>query len=150
MFGKDPAAETILEELRGLKRSLAKLEGERDAAREEIGLADQVVTLKKTLTDLEIKHDRVKEQHEREKREVEHMVGLEKKRQTFEVDSAKRDAVLSVREENLTADKDRFAEQMKFQDDRFKSEVKYLKDLMGQILERLPTINVEKTIGAKR
>jgi hypothetical protein len=147
LFSKDdPRADELLEELRGLKRQVAEIKGERDAGKEAVKLTDDIVRLKKDLTALEIQKDRETETHEREKREVEHMVGLEKKRQSFEVDAAKRDVKLTVREENLKEDRKRFEEEMKFTRERFEKEVGYLQSLMKEVLERLPTVTVEKSI----
>jgi len=84
------------------------------------------------------------EDYERQQRDLKHMVGLEKKRQEFEVEQAKRETVLKVKEENLANDKKRFQEQMTFHQERFEKEVGYLKELMGQILERLPTVTVKR------
>jgi hypothetical protein len=36
---------------------------------------------------------------------------------------------------------------MSFQEDRFKKEVGYLKDLMEKVLERLPTVTVDRQIS---
>jgi hypothetical protein len=147
LFTKDdPRADELLEELRGLKRQVTELKGEREANQEAVKLTDDIVRLKKDLTELEIQKDREQETHDREKREVEHMVGLEKKRQTFEVESAKRDVKLTVREENLKEDRKRFEEEMKFTRERFEKEVGYLQSLMKEVLERLPTVTVEKSI----
>ena len=136
----------ILEEIRGLRKQVAEIKGERDAVRDEISLSKALVALKTEKTDLEIDLARVKEQHEREKREIEHMVGLERKRREFEIDSAKRDTTLTVREENLTADRERFEKEMQFTRARFEEEVGYLKSLMGEVLERLPTVKVDRKI----
>src|SRR2546425_3881351 len=98
---KDPASEKILTELRDLKRQVAEIQGERDAVREDLKLSQNVVRLREELETLRIEKDRKQEEHAREKRDTEHMVGLQKKRQEFEEDAAKREAVLTVREENL-------------------------------------------------
>lgn len=144
----DQGVQKILEQIESLSREVAGLKGERKAQTEAVKLADQVVTLKTQISDLEVNKSKLTEAHEREKRELEHMVGLEKKRQEFEVVSAKRDAKLTVREENLKAEQDRFAERMDFQSKQFDGQVEYLQKLMGQILERLPT--VEAIIGGKQ
>jgi hypothetical protein len=151
LFAKqdDPVAQELLDELRGLKKEVAQLHGEREANTEAIKLSDAIVKLKKELTNLQIEKDREKESHSREKREVEHMVGLERKRQEFEVDAAKRDVKLTVREENLQSDRERFEQEMKFTRERFEKEVGYLQGLMKEILERLPTVSVEKAIDLK-
>lgn len=147
MFTKShEPSEKILAELQTLSKRVAELKGERDATREELDLATDVVRLKRELTNLEIEKDRQHEAHEREKREVEHMVGLERKRSEFEVESSKRDVTLTIREENLKADRDRFEQQMDFMTKRFDGEVKYLKELMTEILGRLPSVEVNKTV----
>ena len=66
-----------------------------------------------------IQKDRKDEEFAKKEREIEHKVGLERTRQKFEVENAKREATVTVREENLTADRDRFEGQMKFQNERF-------------------------------
>lgn len=104
-------------------------------------LASNVIDLKQQLATLEIEKGKIKEQHEREERELRHMIGLEKKRQEFEIQQAKSETGLKIREENLAADRKRFEEQMKFHEDRFTKEVDYLKELMADILERLPNIS---------
>jgi hypothetical protein len=138
----------LLGELRGLRQQLAEVTGERDQARVEVKLADQIVSLKQQIVDLEIQQDRKHEEHEREKRETKHLVGLERKRQTFEIEQAKRETTLTVREENLAADRKRFEEQMTFTTDRFEREVGYLKELMTDVLSRLPKISADWELAA--
>ena len=157
MFGKTDEAllaerQELLTEIRGLRRDLRDAKAERDDLREQTRLTDEITDLKKQVVDQEIRRSRLTEDHDREKREVKHMVGLEKKRQQFEIDQARRETTVTVREENLAADRKRFEEQMKFTTERFESEVGYLKDLMGEVLDRLPTVTVDKTVGdlAKR
>jgi hypothetical protein len=130
-----------------LKTEIAELRGERKARQKELGLTDDVIRLKTDIEDLRISKSRLTEEHEREKRELTHMVGLEKKRQEVELTQGKQAATLAVREENLTADRKRFEEQMAFTSKRFESEVGYLKELMVQVLERLPTVTVDKKVS---
>ena len=142
----DPRADELVEEIRKLTREVAELKGERDAGREAVSLARDITRLKKELTDLEIDKDRQEEAHEREKREVEHMVGLQRRRSEMETEAAQRDVKLTVREENLKQDRDRFEKEMEFTRERFEKEVGYLQDLMREVLSRLPTVSVEKSI----
>ena len=93
-----------------------------------------------------IEKDRKDEVFAKKEREIEHKVGLERTRQKFESEQAKREATVTVREENLTADRTRFEDQMKFQQDRFTEEVKYLKDMVGQVLKRLPSAEIYKEV----
>ena len=74
------------------------------------------------------------------------MVGLERKRQEFEINQARRETPVAVREENLDADRKRFETQMAFTTERFASEVGYLKELMGEVLDRLPTVRVDRRL----
>ena len=121
--------------------------GENHSLREEkVRLKEEICDLKKKIVGLETDEAKITEKHEREKRELEHMIGLEKKRQEFEVISSKRETAIDVRTENLTADKARFSEEVKFQRTRFEEEVKYLKEMMGEILERLPKIKITKEL----
>lgn len=137
----------LTREIRELREAIADLRIRKDTVRQELGLSEEVVRLKKEITDLRIEKSRLTEEHAREDRELRHMIGLEKKRQEVELEQAKRGTELTVREENLKADKERFAEQMKFQNDRFTKEVEYLKGLMGEILARLPTVTVDRRVG---
>ena len=110
-------------------------------------LTAEIIALKKQVTDLEIQRSQKQEEWDKGDRELRHMIGLERKRQEFEIESAKKETALIVREENLSLDKKRFAEEMAFQRTRFEEEVKYLKDMMGNILERLPNISMEIHTG---
>ncbi len=119
---------TITQDLQGI-RSVADL-------------SQRVKELREKAEKLEIEKGRKEEEFQRREREVEHKVGLDRKRQEFEVASAKREAMLSVREENLAADRKRFEEQISFHEERFTQEVGYLKELMTQIMQRLPDVTV--------
>lgn len=110
---------------------------------ETSALSAQVITLKKQIADLEINKSKITEEHERQDRELRHMIGLEKNRQEVELVQAKKDTELTVREGNLAAEKARFEEQFKFNTQRFETMEKYLKDMLTDILKRLPNINMD-------
>ena len=152
LFTKDGVSARILTEIQTLSKQVAGLKGEREQAREELGLSTRIVSLEREKTAKEIELDRVKEQHAREKREIEHMVGLHKKRVEQEIEIAKREQTVTIREENLVADRDRFEEQMKFMQKRMEGELERLNGLTSEILERLPVVKVDRqireTIGA--
>lgn len=133
-------------EIERLTREVAALRGERKAVSELSGLEERIVALKRQVSDLEISRDKKQEDFDRRERELTHMIGLEKKRQEVELKQASQAATLAVREENLKAEKGQFEAQMKFRETRFDSEVKYLQELMSQILERLPTVTVDRQI----
>jgi hypothetical protein len=159
MFGstkaEDPRVQQLLDRLEEVSQQLAETKGQRNAQREALALTDTVTDLKTKIADLEIKQSTITEKHAREQRETEHMVGLQRKRGEFETESARREAVLEVREENLSAQQKQFEDQMSFRTEQFDGQIAYLQTLMGQILKRLPTIGVELSgeaepvVGAK-
>lgn len=110
-------------------------------------LQQRVLELKSQVEDLEISKARKEEKFEKRERELEHKVGLERKRQEFEVEQAKRETTVTIQEENLQADKERFEGQMEFHEERFKEEVGYLKKMVGQVLERLPSAEIYASLG---
>lgn len=112
-----------------------------------VALTAEVVTLKRQIADLEIQKSKKEEYAARQERELRHMIGLEKKRQEVEIEAAKRETQIAIRESNLAADKKRFEEQLKFNNERFEKMEGYLKDMMGQVLERLPTVTVDMKRG---
>lgn len=113
-------------------------------------LTAEVLGLKSTIAQLEIDKSKIEEEFEKRERELRHMIGLEKVRQEQEREQAKVElaqaataAKLTVREENLAADKLRFEEQLTFNTERFATMEKYLKDMLADILQRLPNVNVK-------
>jgi hypothetical protein len=146
----DPTSErfdALMEELADLKLAVTELKGEEAGLTKVRSLETRINTLTRELTDKQIEWDREKEKWDREKREVEHMVGLQRKRGDFENEAAARDAKLTVREENLDADKKRFDEHVQFIEKRFAEQFKSLEKLTGQILERMPTTRQLITVG---
>jgi|GEM_PF-1620824 len=132
----------LMQQIAGMRGDIKGLRAEREAVREELDLADEIVELKRKIEDLKISEDRLTEKHKRERREVEHDVGLLRKRQEFEVESATRETELTVREENLAADKERFKGEMDFQRTELSKQIDYLKDLMEKVMERLPSASM--------
>lgn len=149
IFGntEDSKIQALTDEIKTLSKRVADLKGERDSVTEELGLSAKLIALEKEKTSKEIELDRVKEDHAREKRDIEHMVGLHKDRVKQEIELAKRDSTLSVREENLKADRDRFDDQMKFMQKRMETELERLNKLTSEILTRLPTVKVDRKIS---
>ena len=125
-----------------VKTALSDVEGAMRGVKTMAQLNGQVVKLKEDLETLQIEKDRKDEGFDRKEREIEHKIGLERKRQEFEIKQAKREATVNIREENLSADRDRFESQMKFTEERFSKEVKYLKDMMDKMMERLPSAEI--------
>jgi hypothetical protein len=137
-------------DIHDLKEAILSLRQEKQIVSQEVELSNEIVRLKTALTELKIEKGRVEEANAKEARELTHMIGLEKKRQEVEITQAKKDATLAVREENLAADRKRFDEQMAFREKRFDEEVGYLKEMLAQILTRLPTVTVDRTVEGKR
>ena len=102
--------------------------------------------LKKEVARLTIEKDQKQEEWSRREREVEHKVGPERKRQEFEIEQARRETSLKVREENLTADKERFKAEMEFQRKHLEGEIGALRELVGKMLERLPSAEIVATL----
>ena len=127
------AQERIKRDLRGLEKVTA--------------LSDRIVTMKEQIEDLRIQKSRREEEFEKREREIEHKVGLERKRQEFEVEHAKREALVAVREENLRAQQEAFEERMTFMTERFEKEVKYQRKLLERMMERLPTAEIIANAG---
>ena len=137
-------------ELKDLRQAILELKQEKRIVGQEVELSKEVVKLKNELTTLGIEKSKVEERHAKEERELKHMIGLEKKRQEVELVQASKAATLSVREEALAAERKRFDDQMAFREKRFTEEVGYLKDMCKQILDRLPTVTVDRVIGKGR
>ena len=111
-------------------------------------LSEEVMKLKREIATLEINKSKAKEDHDRQERELRHMIGLEKKRQEVEIEQAKRETTLKVREENLKSEREQFEKNLKFNTERFEAMETYLKGMMTDILARLPNVNVElKKLG---
>ena len=125
-----------------VERVVARALGDAESA---LKLTTDITELRQKLEKLKIEKDRQDEQFKAREREIEHKVGLERKRQEFEIQQAKREAQVSIREENLKADRERFDEQLKFHEDRFTSEVGYLKDILTKLMERLPEEKITTT-----
>ena len=126
-----------------LDKALAELVRSQVAASVKEAIADtttalgkirKVAELQKEIETLKIQKSTMEWENEKKLLEVEHKVGLEKTRQEQELELGKRDATVTVREENLEADKARFDEHMEFLEVRFTKEVDYLKEIVGQVL----------------
>lgn len=158
LFGKrtDVNVGSLLEQIETTSRKLAEVQGQLEARKEELDLSEQVETLKQERDDLTRQINTAREDHERQNRETEHKLGLHRQQVESERTIMKAEAEaeslraveaakLAVREENLTAERERFEKEIEFRTQRFEEEAKTLRDLTGQILSRLPTVNVERS-----
>lgn len=144
-FKSAPVTDTertrLADELSELKSEVRALRAERDRTQELVGL-------KQDISKLQIEKDKLVEDNNRKIRETEHKVGLLKTKQDQDVEHATRQAKLEVREENLTADKTRFEEEMKFQREHLQREVDRVESILEKVLERLP--NLQATLSLKQ
>jgi chromosome segregation ATPase len=132
-----------------LADELAALKGEIKALRSERDNTEQLAKLRRDVEQLKLEKDRLTEDNARKIRETEHKVGLLKTKQDHDVANARRETKLEVREENLTADKKRFEDEMAFQREHMQREVDRFDGIAKALMERLPTIEVELS-GAAR
>jgi predicted nuclease with TOPRIM domain len=147
VIGKDGLAQAVTQVMGGLAKDIANdLQGIRSVA----DLSHKVRELRTEVEKMEIEKARKQEEFDRREREVEHKVGLERKRSEMEHKHAVQEATLKIREENLAADRKRFEEQMAFHEKRFTEEVGYLKDMIGTLAERLPTLAMTHEVTSKR
>ena len=140
--------EEVVDDLHELRSAVDKILKLVEGRKNVVALTDEVVALKTSIADLEINKSKLTESHEREKREVQHFVGLEKKRQEVEIDQATREATLKVREENLDADKARFDDHIKFVEEKQAKHLDDIKALLSQVMDRIPTVTVDVTKSA--
>jgi hypothetical protein len=113
-----------------------------DKIKNYLDLSAEVDKLRETVSFLRIDKSRIEEEFAKERREIEHKVGLVKLRQIEELKLAKKEAVLNAREAALVESEKRFGEQLRFHDERFQEQVNYLKDMVGQVLKRLPSAEI--------
>jgi DNA anti-recombination protein RmuC len=142
----DTRLERLTVEIRTLSQRVAELKGERDAVGTETTLSKRIIELEREKTEKEIALARVLEDHQREKREIDHKIGLHRQRVEQEIELSRKEAVLDVREENLTKDRERFEKEMDYTRERFSEEVERLATLQKEILERLPKWSVDRKI----
>lgn len=146
VLGNKRLGEVVAEAVKSVSES-----SEKDA-RDLLAKVGKAGELQKEITRLEIDLSKKQEDWNKREREVEHKVGLERKRQEFEIEQAKRETTVKVREENLAADKERFKSEMDFQRKRLEEEVSSLRELVGKMMERLPSAEIyaDLTGGKKK
>jgi hypothetical protein len=113
-----------------------------DKIRNYLDLSSEVEKLRETISSLQIDKSRIEEKFAKERREIEHKVGLHRLRATEELKLAKKEAKIEAREAALVESEKRFGEQLQFHEKRFTEEVTYLKDMVGQVLKRLPSAEI--------
>lgn len=150
MSKKAEQREALIDELAEIRQSIKELRRERVRETELVEAREAATELEKEIVQLEINRDRLVEDNARALREVEHKVGLERKRQEHEIDVAKRTTELEVREENLDHERDQFSKDMEFQQTHLKGEIERIERILGVVLERLPDVNAQLDIATNR
>lgn len=148
MFKKydDPMAQELLDKIEALSKDVAKLRGEKDALSDARKLAQERDSMREEIETLKIEKGRRDEEFARERREIEHATGLHRKQSEWEREKAVESAKLEVEKGNLDAERKRFEEQIEFHKEQIKTEVDRLEKLLTGLMERLPTVTVEKSI----
>ncbi len=147
MFGKQEHTELRESVEKAVERIVKQALTHADSTLARLG---DLTKLREELETLKIEKGRKEEEYAKKDREIEHKVGLERKRQEMELGLAKREAVLGAREEALKADRQRFDDQLAFHEKRFTEEVGYLKTMIGSLAAKLPTATITEERGKRR
>ena len=115
-----------------------------------LDLSQEVNALREEKNQLIIDKNLINEKYEKREREIEHKLGLERLRQEQELKLGLREQTVKIREENLTADRDRFTKEMAFVTQRFEQETGYLKDMIKPLLEALPKMTIKENVTKRR
>jgi hypothetical protein len=115
---------------RALSRKIETLQGKMDALGESLELKREVEALK-------IERSKIEEDFARERREIEHKLGLEKRRQEADLEAAIKGA--DARERWQKQQEEQFDEKL----DWFKEQTAEHQKLSKEILSRLPKITVK-------
>lgn len=157
VFGKETSTPTptdtrvaeLTDEIRKLSRAVAELRGENEALEDRRVLLNEKLELTAEIEQLKIERERMEEGHARKVREVEHATGLHRKQSEWERTKAVEEATIAVQKGNLDAERTRFEEQLAFHKTQIKNEVDRLDGLLKGLMDRLPTVTVEKAISIR-
>lgn len=152
----DPKRDALADEINALTDKVADLEIEIKALTKQRGSLTQVTDLEREIEKLKLEKARLVEEGERRVRDVEHKVGLVQKRQEQDaahqkrqIELARQEAVLEVREQNLDHATSEFDKRMAFREEQFDKQVAQwqqhltdFKDMYGDAMKRVPNIDV--------
>jgi hypothetical protein len=143
----------LVDEIRKLSKRIGELKGKEESLVEIDALQENIKALKSQVSDLEIQKSEKTEAFEKRERELTHKIGLERKRQQQEskhnkdeLELAKREAKIEAEEKALEGKQAAFEERMQVVQESFKRELKSQEYLLSEILDRLPTVKVDKRI----
>lgn len=142
-----------------LKNKIGDLETEVKALRRERASLTQVTDLEREIETLRLEKDRLIEDNARKIRDTEHKVGLLQKKQEQDgahqkrqIEVARQEAVLEVREKNLDHATSEFDKRMEYREQQFaqhqaqwEKHLADFRDMFGDAMKRLPNIDVALT-----
>lgn len=131
---------------RGVSEAIRRFRGDLDKLGDIDRLREEKHRLNEEIEKLKLERDRKQEEFDRREREIEHKVGLERKRQDQERELARREAKADAREENQKQAEKAVDERMKF----FRDELDDQKELLMKVLERLPSAEIFAEIGGQK
>jgi chromosome segregation ATPase len=137
--------DTLIAEIAGLRDKIGQLEAEIHKLTTVRDQTAAVRTLEEQIEKLKVEKSRLSEERERRERDTEHKVGLLLQTQEQDLKIARQQTELDVREQNLAADKKRFADEMAFQRQHFDAQVADMKTVLAQVLAKLPDIQATFT-----
>lgn len=156
MFKRDSYArrtlDSLTQQVEQVATQLAELRGERST----LELETRIDSLSREKERLLSEMADLANEKKRQELDVEHKLGLhreqiESERRIMLAEAAAErirsveEAKLAVREENLTAERERFEQEIEFRTQRFEAEAETLRNLTTQILERLPNVTATFT-----
>lgn len=161
LFFKEPGAKAVQAQgdLVDLAKSLQDSIDNLANKSESVRLTRKTTQLKETLVELEIQQKKKEEDWAREKREIEHKVGLQKTRgeQELELEKEKaanehaaavKEAELAVRESHMDDKEKMFEERIKALTKGLEDQIEYLhSSIVKELMKRLPIFNVDTTLN---
>jgi len=99
-----------------------------------------IESLESEISKLRIEKSVKEEEFARKEREVTHKLGLERLRQEQDNLSSKREALLNIKEHNLSAEEKRFKDQMEFERKHLEGQIKSLNVLVEKVFEKIPEV----------
>lgn len=114
-----------------------------------VDLSAKVKQLQEQVSLLTIQKSQKEEEFARERREIEHKVGLVKLQQEAELEIKVQQKELDIERKLLGNERIAFEEKMTFMADRFKLEVEEQRKMIQEMLKRLPSAEILAKISNK-
>ena len=137
---RETVERVIKSELNGTRKKIEAIWSVADLSRKTLEMRGEIETLK-------IEKMRKEEEFEKREREITHKIGLERMRQEFERDQAKREAEVEVKKGNLDEERKRFEDHISDHRKAIEDHVEYMRDLTKAVLERVPSAEIFAEMG---